>query len=200
MTRFFIARHGEAHYPTARGLMTNDGGELTELGWCQVHECGEKLRNSKIDALYSSTMTRAIESASGAGGVLGLGRDIVEGLQEYDIGNLEGLPYSDEHAKRVQSAWLNGDLGVGFPGGENGEQVIARFKGALGKLAERHPNDSVLIFSHGGVMALAIPHICQGTANDLAREQFIPNAVPAIISVENDAFILESWPGQPMGR
>ena len=68
--RVFLARHGEAAYETA--LLMDHGGTLTARGRAQARELGERLRAEKIAHVYSSTISRAVQTAELAAAVLGV--------------------------------------------------------------------------------------------------------------------------------
>ena len=65
------------------------------------------------------------------------------------------------------------------PGAESGREVIDRFRDALETIADQHRGEQVLVFTHGAIMSLVVPHLSYNVRDDLAYLQFIPNAVPA---------------------
>lgn len=90
---------------------------------------------------------------------------------------------------------MNGDLRAGFPGGETGAHIIERFREAVETISEAHRGERVVVISHGGVMSLAVPRLSVNVRDDLARRQFLPNAVPAVIDVEGHEMRVVTWPG-----
>ena len=98
--RVFLARHGEAEYETE--LLMDHGGSLTTTGRAQARELGEKLRSERIAHVYSSTMSRAVQTAELAAGVLGVEVTVREGLVELGArrgprGTGRGRASFDEH-------------------------------------------------------------------------------------------------------
>ncbi|GAB3588144.1 histidine phosphatase family protein [Calidifontibacter terrae] len=193
-TRLLIARHGDAEYPV-HGVITDDGGWLTDKGRGQVANLATSLAASEIRVIFTSTMNRAQQSGEIAAQILQVPVHHVEGLQEYAAGDFQGLPYGDPKAQAVFGAWLDGDLKRGFPGGETGEQVVTRYREALDDVADRVGAHRALVFSHGGVMSLAIPRLSRNVRDDLAKERFLPNCVPAEVDVVRDNWQVVSWPG-----
>lgn len=193
-TRLLIARHGDAEY-AVHGVLSDDGGWLTDKGKAQAQALAESLVGQDIEAVFTSTVERAIESGAIAAQVLGVAAHEVVGLQEFAAGDFSGLPYNDPRPQAVFNAWLAGDLDAGIPGGETGHQVVARYKAALEDVAHRVGTARVLVFSHGGVMSLVIPRLSHNVRNDLARERFLPNCVPAEVDVARDHWNVVSWPG-----
>lgn len=144
-----IARHGEAEFAVP-GVLSDDGGRLTPRGRAQVHHLAGQVRPRRIAAVYSSRMGRAVESAELAAAELGLHPVVVNGLQEFSVGDLAGVSVHDARAQHVFDGWLLGDLDIGCPGAEDGHHVVRRFAQALGDIADLHRGETVLVFAHGG--------------------------------------------------
>ncbi|WP_052595207.1 histidine phosphatase family protein [Luteipulveratus mongoliensis] len=193
-TRLLVARHGDAEY-AVHGVLSDDGGWLTDKGRSQAAELATTLRDRGVTAVYTSRMDRAVQTGQVAAGVLGVGERVIAGLQEYAVGDLAGVPYNDPRAQRVFNAWLADDLDVGIPGGETGHEVVDRVRDALDDIADAHPGETVLVVSHGGVMSLVIPRLSDNVRNDLAAKRFLPNCVPAEVDVARDRWQVISWPG-----
>ncbi|NMM23020.1 MAG: histidine phosphatase family protein [Phycicoccus sp.] len=189
-----VSRHGDAGY-AVEGVMSDDGGALTDKGRDQVRHLVERVRSRRVAAVYSSQMGRAVESAELAASELGLRALAVDGLQEFSVGDLAGVGIHDDRAQQVFGAWLHGDLAAAFPGAEDGQAVVKRFKGALEEIADRHRGETVLVFTHGGAMSLAIPRLSFNLRNDLAAQRFLPNCVPAEVEIDADGWRVVTWPG-----
>lgn len=194
--RLLIARHGDAEYATPRGVMTLDEGRLSALGREQVEHMAQNLRHENVAFVYSSRLARAEQSAQVVASALGVGTQSVGGLQEYEVGELVGRRYDDARAQEVFDAWMDGNLEAGFPGGETGLHIVERFRAALETIADQHRGETVVVFTHGGVMSLAVPRLARNVRNDLARRQYLPNAEPAEVLVDADGFRVVTWPGK----
>jgi len=196
-----IARHGEAQYAVP-GVLSDDGGMLTDRGRSQVGELSDSLRLRRVAAVYSSTMDRAVQSAELAAAALGLKPVVVDGLQELSVGGLAGVSTLDPRVQEVFDGWLAGDLDVGCPGAENGHAVIGRFRQALEEIVDNHRGETVLVFTHGGAMSLAIPWLSPAVGHGgpvrnalVSAQGFLPHAVPAEVEVDADGWRVLSWPG-----
>jgi broad specificity phosphatase PhoE len=189
-----VARHGDATYPVP-GVLTDDGGRLTDKGAAQATELAERLRSRRVAAVFTSTMNRAVETGRIMAERLGSPVRVIEGLQEFSVGDLAGVPYRDPRPQSVFDAWLDGDLSVGCPGAETGLDVVRRYEGALAGVADEFRGETVAVISHGGVMSLVLPRLADNTPNDLARQRLLPNCVPAELAVDGDGWLLVSWPG-----
>ncbi len=189
-----VARHGDARYPV-HGVLTDHGGSLTDLGRTQSVALATAVRARRVAAVYASTMARAEATGGIVADQLGLRLHVVAGLQEFSVGALEGVPYTDPRPQRIFEAWLDGDLDAAIPGGESGLEVIARYEAALGAIADVHRGETVVVISHGGVMSLSLPRLADNTPNDLARARFLPNCAPAELTADGDGWLLHAWPG-----
>lgn len=189
-----VARHGDADYPHAR-VLSDDGGWLTEKGKVQVKALVESLANRNLAAVYSSPMQRAVESGALAAELLDVRAGTVNGLEEFSVGALVGRDHDDPELMGVFDAWKAGHLGTFIPGGESGQAVLDRYHGALEEIADQHRGETVLVFSHGGVMSFALPRLGVNVRNDLAAQPFLPNCAVAEVSLDADGVVVHTWPG-----
>jgi probable phosphoglycerate mutase len=178
-----VARHGDADYPHAK-VLSDDGGWLTDKGKDQVRQLAESLRSQ-----------RAVESGALAAEVLGVESRAVDGLEEFSVGALAGRDHDDPELMGVFEAWKSGHLGTFIPGGESGKQALDRYRGALEEIADQHRGETVLVFTHGGVMSFCLPRMGRNVRNDLAAQLFLPNCAVAEISIDADDVTVVSWPG-----
>lgn len=188
-----IARHGEAA-DAVDGVQSGDGVWLTDRGRAQVRHLVEQVGSRRIAEVYSSTMHRAVQSAELASSGLGVPCILTDGLQEFSVGELGGVSYQDPQAKKVFDAWRHGDLAVACPGGEDGHAVVSRFKDTLEAIADTHRGETVLVFTHGGVMSVAVPRLSQNVRNDFAAQWPLPNCVVAEVQIDADGWRIVSWP------
>lgn len=167
--RIIVARHGEAEYETPE--MNATGGSLTTLGRQQSRDLGERLRPERVAAVVCSELSRAVQTAEIAAGVLGLPVRVRERLQEYPAGDFLGRPYEHGFFDAMVTSWLAGDLAAGVPGGETGRETADRVLGVLEDLADQFRGETVLVVSHGGVILALWGAIAPGSpmapGNDL---------------------------------
>lgn len=189
-----VARHGDADYPHAK-VLSDDGGWLTDKGKEQVRSLAESLRSRNIARVWTSRLQRAVESGVIAADLLGVESHAIDGLEEFPVGALAGRDHDDPELLGVFEAWKAGHLGTFIPGGESGEQVLDRYRAALEEIADQHRGESVLVFTHGGVMSFCLPRMGRNVRNDLAAQQFLPNCAVAEISIDADDVVVLSWPG-----
>jgi 2,3-bisphosphoglycerate-dependent phosphoglycerate mutase len=189
-----VSRHGDAEYGHP-SVLSDEGGWLSEQGQVQVAGLADLLAPRRVARVYTSTMERAVESGAIAARVLGVDAAEVDGLQEYSVGALAGRPNDDPELRSVFRSWLHGDLDRRIPGGESGVEVLERYRDALQQIADQHRGETVLVFSHGGVMSFALPRLSETVRNDLVERGFLPNCVPAEVEVDGDGIRVLGWPG-----
>jgi broad specificity phosphatase PhoE len=191
-----VTRHGDAEYGHPARL-SDEGGWLSDRGREQVRALAESLRERNVGRVVTSTMQRAVESGAVAAEVLGVGVLELDGLQEFSVGALEGRPFDDPELASVYKAWRHGDLGRFIPGGESGLDVMTRYREALQYVADLHRGETVLVFTHGGVMSFVLPRLTVPVREDLVGRGFLPNCEPAEVEVDGDGFRVLAWPGSP---
>ena len=189
-----VARHGDADYPHAK-VLSDDGGWLTDTGTAQVRALADAVAPRRVAAVYTSALQRAVESGVVAAEALGVRSRVVRGLEEVSVGALAGRDHDDPELLGVREAWKAGHLGTFVPGGESGEAVLDRYRSAIQEIADLHRGETVLVFSHGGVMSFALPRMGHNVRNDLAAQQFLPNCAVAEVAVDADDVAIVSWPG-----
>jgi broad specificity phosphatase PhoE len=143
VTTILLARHGETDWNREGRWQGWADPPLNELGRQQAAELAEQLRETPFDAVYTSDLKRAHQTAEIVAAPHGVPVIVDRGLREIDIGSWSGLtsPEIDERFPgRVR------------PDGETQEQHAARVVAAAERIAREHPDQRILIVTHGGTM------------------------------------------------
>lgn len=158
MTRLYLARHGATPLSTEDRFSGADGVELSDDGRVQCARLGARLVDEKIDAIYSSNYSRAIESARIAGAPLGMAPTVRDGLREISHGHWEGLTrreveqrFRDEYA-----AWEEDPFTFAPSGGESGVSVLARALPVIRELVTTHEGQRILVVSHKATIRIVL--------------------------------------------
>ena len=150
-----------------RGIATGWlDGELSEEGRRLAHELGERRCDDGIDAVYTSDLRRAVETAeiAFAGSGIPVYRDVR--LRECDYGELNGAPAAEVAAQRSRR------VDEPFPGGESYRQAVERVRSFLAELAPTYDQARVLVIGHGATR-FALDHLVNGRSlEELVDEQF----------------------------
>jgi alpha-ribazole phosphatase/probable phosphoglycerate mutase len=125
---------------------------LSQKGQEQLQAKLNSIRNLTAEALYTSPLKRALESAEVAGELFQLRPTVSSALREINFGNLEGLSYSQIEKMYPQEykLWMERPTKVKFPGGESFAEMKTRVLGFQGVLLHTHANKTVVLVSHGG--------------------------------------------------
>jgi broad specificity phosphatase PhoE len=137
MTTLLLVRHGETDWNADGRLQGQTDRPLSDFGRRQARQLAEELADEELEAIYSSDLVRARETAEIVGERMGLPVVLDPDLREKDWGTWEGLtPVERDRVDFV---------------GESTEAHQERMLHALRGISARHPGDGrVLIVTHGG--------------------------------------------------
>jgi 2,3-bisphosphoglycerate-dependent phosphoglycerate mutase len=139
VTTLLLVRHGETDWNADGRLQGQTDRPLSEFGRRQARQLAHELTGEELDAIYSSDLARAHETAEIVGDRLGLPVALDPDLREKDWGTWEGL--TSVERDRVEFV------------GESTEAHQRRMLRALRRIAERHTDGGrVLVVTHGGSM------------------------------------------------
>jgi broad specificity phosphatase PhoE len=149
MTDFLLIRHG--HTPTVdrliSGRMAHIG--LTPEGWAQAERLAERLACEHLDAILTSPLQRARETAEPLARRHGLSPRIEEGLNEIASGAWEGREFVDLEQDVAWRRFNTFRTGTRIPGGELIVEVQARMASTLERLRSAEPDARIALVSHG---------------------------------------------------
>src|SRR5215210_1445857 len=100
-------------------MLMDHGGSLTTAGRAQAGDLAERLRPARIAHVYSSTSSRAVQTAELAAAVLGVEVTVREDLVELALGEALGLEAGGGYFDEAMNAWLAGDVDAKAPGSES---------------------------------------------------------------------------------
>lgn len=193
-TTILVARHADAEYESHH--WADEGGSLTTQGRAQAAALGERVAAGEVTRVWTSTYARAVQTAEIAAAHLRVPVTTREGLREFSVGSLAGSRADDPFADTYR-AWLDGDLERRLPGGETGAELRFRMHHVLHEIAERHPGETVLAVSHGGLMRLTLPLIVtREPADPPAR---LGNCAVVEIVVDEHHWTCRHWPQDAPG-
>jgi broad specificity phosphatase PhoE len=157
-TRLYLVRHGATQLTAEDRFAGSTGVDLSDEGRWQATKLGERLEQEGITAVYSSPLSRALETARIASGALKLPIEERDGLREIHHGHWEGMArsvveqqFADEYA-----AWEEDPFTFAPEGGESGVAVLARALPVIRDIVTRHPGQHVLVVSHKATLRLLL--------------------------------------------
>ena len=153
-TTLILLRHGETEWNLTGRWQGQDANTLlTERGREQAQVVARRLRSYPIEAIYSSDLSRAFETAQIVGEMLGLEPLPEPGLRESDIGAWTGLTWEDittRFPEQVAAMFAGQDVRRG--GGETYAELHERLQAAVDAIIARHPGQTVLVVTHGAAL------------------------------------------------
>lgn len=153
-----LARHGRTVWHAEHRYAGVSDIALTDEGRRQAVRLGEWAARHPVDAVWTSTLSRAVETAEPACEALGLPPMREHGLRECDFGVLEGRTLEEFAAEDpVRAEAYRADPVVNaFPGAEDPRVAAARGTVALRRIAEAHQGRRVLVVTHNTLLRLVL--------------------------------------------
>ena len=156
-----FVRHGETDWNRERRVQGSTGAALNDAGREQAKGLARLLWEVPLQAVYSSTLPRAVETASYVAGPHSLGVTTDPRLNEIDHGEWEGMAEAELPDLPLYLRWREDPASWALPGAEPLEAVRDRAIAAMRDILGRHPdgNGLVAVVSHQIVLALLKCHV-----------------------------------------
>lgn len=179
--RLIITRHGET-IENKKGMLLGQStpGKLSEQGIEQAKRLAERLKDERIDAIYSSNLARAADTANA---ISKHHPDVpvkfVNELKEMNFGSMEGrlLTEMGFQNKDYQKVILNSK-------GESVEQLYSRAERFIHDILKKHPNETVLLVAHGAINLAIIAAATNKKPKDIAEMNIHGNTSVTIIEMD----------------
>jgi broad specificity phosphatase PhoE len=158
ITRLLLVRHG-ATMATEEGRFSgSSGAELSEEGRRQATRLSERLAPQRLTAIYTSPLSRAMDTARIVAGHCGLDLGVRDELREISHGRWEGLKREDVERQYPDEyrAWEADPFTFAPAGGESGVSVLARALPVVREVVTGHPGGCVLVVSHKATLRLIL--------------------------------------------
>jgi len=173
-----LVRHGESEWHAENRYAGHTDIALTKLGHAQAIDLKEWAVALKPISIYSSDLSRAIDTARPSAESLGLKIQIEERLREVNFGKIEGLTPAEMESQypELRKNFVKSPAGTLMPGGESGELALGRAMHVINEIVRRARDGDVLIVCHGTIMRLIACDLL-GIEPDEYRRAFpaIPN-------------------------
>ncbi|MEO8250137.1 MAG: histidine phosphatase family protein [Burkholderiales bacterium] len=156
--RIIAIRHGETAWNAGGRIQGQLDIELNARGRWQAAQVARAIADSaaqqSIDAIYSSDLLRASQTAKPLADALGCSLATDASLRERGFGAFEGQTFEQITARWPDQAerWRQRDPEFAPEGGESLVIFRERVLRSVGALAARHPGQQIAVVSHGGVM------------------------------------------------
>ncbi|MEX2226658.1 MAG: histidine phosphatase family protein [Dehalococcoidia bacterium] len=176
--RLVLIRHGETEHNRGQLTLGRADVPLNERGRAQARSLAASFLRAP-DAIVSSPLARALDTARSIARATGATIAIDDGLIEMDVGAMEHLTSAElraGHADFLQQ-WMSRDCGdARMPGGETLREVQDRAWASIERLHGEHPEGEVIVVSHNFVILMVI---CRALALPIADFRHIRQALAA---------------------
>jgi broad specificity phosphatase PhoE len=179
LNRIYWVRHGENWANLTKEFSCRKiDYSLTPRGQLQARQTGAYLAGQGIQAVYSSPLKRAIQTAEHIAGPLGLQVQIVEDLRELNVGTLEDqLPTPEAWALHdsILMEWTRGEISRSLPGGEDYPTLWKRMANAFRTFVGGQEDRRIAVVAHGGSLFCTLHDLCPGEDIRRLRSSEHPN-------------------------
>lgn len=193
-TRLCIVRHGETAWNAEHRVQGQLDIPLNEIGLRQAQAVGMVLKEERFDVIYSSDLVRARQTADPISNFLSLKILLEKDLRERHYGIFERLTYAEVKVRYPEdyARFEARDPEYAFRTGESLKDFSARSIKIITAIADRHHGQSILVFTHGGVLDKLYRFIT-GLPIGAQRNFGIPNAGLNRIEVAPAGWQIRSW-------
>ncbi len=153
-----LMRHGETDWNRKKIFRGTHDIPLNENGEAQARQIAGVIASRKVDAAYSSPLSRALETAKIALQAHGIGVTIHEGLKDINYGHWTGMEeeavareWPDEYAQ-----WVKEPHRARPPGGDTLQDVFDRAFAAVESLVQEHDGQTIALFGHRVINKLQV--------------------------------------------
>ena len=196
MGSWYIARHGETEWNRTGRIQGHSDVPLNERGRLQVRMLAKRLAGYGFSAVYTSDLSRGIESSQAIIEGSGTSIETDSDLREFSYGEWEGLTL--EEAETRDPTDFAKRMGLGYnafaaPGGEDTAKILERVRRFYMKAVKRHSDaDDLLIVAHGGpIRALLVCLL--GLTDDHFWRFRVDCAGLSVVNSQPNGHILERW-------
>lgn len=150
MTRIYLIRHAQSVGNLYRRVLGWYDGGVTRLGWEQIAALEKRFQGLTVDAVYSSDLLRARQTAQAAAGSRGLPIRPDAAFREINVGVFTNVPYGElrYHHPQLYADFFSYSPRWAPREGESFQQVADRITPAFFRVAREHPGQTVAVFSH----------------------------------------------------
>jgi probable phosphoglycerate mutase len=153
-TRIFLLRHGQTAWNAEARIQGQLDIPLDATGLWQAERLALALQDEGIQALFSSDLQRARQTAAPLAAVINVAVQVDAALRERGFGHFEGSTYAEIEARWPEDTlrWRLREPDFGPGGGEPLQAFYERSVQAVQTLAERHAGQTLAVVAHGGVL------------------------------------------------
>ena len=185
METFFLLRHGETAWNKRRRVIGRLEVPLNRVGLEQSRRMAKLLADLQLDAIYTSPLRRAVQTAEIV--ARRNGRTVIpdQNLTEFAFGRWAGHRYDDLIRSPRYRRFLTAPLTTQVPGGETIRDVQRRAVAAVKRAVREFPRGRILLVSHGDVIRAILCHYLRLPLGEFRRLR-VDNGALAVFDSDGD--------------
>jgi len=149
-TELILIRHGETEWNAVGRIQGHRAVDLNARGHQQAQAVAKRLKTEEFDALYTSDLSRAAQTAE----AIQTGHPITTDtrLREWDLGVLAGLTAQEAETQypKAYAIYRDSRIDDRIPQGESIRDRYTRVTTRLEEITSRHPDQRIVVVTHGG--------------------------------------------------
>ena len=192
-TTLILVRHGESRANNEKFFAGQLDVELSSLGFKQADLTAEYIASTyKVDKIYSSSLSRAYDTAKAISKRVGVPIISSDALREINSGEWQGLHFDKLQKKYAvsYSVWIN-DIGKAqTPSGESVKELYDRIWGAIDGIARENPDGTVVISTHATPIRAIICKLHGYSAEEMKNISWGSNASVTVVMYDGGRWSL----------
>ena len=159
-TEIILIRHGETEWNSQKRMQGHSNSDLSSVGQAQIQALGQWMKNVPFDLIYSSDSLRAKQTAEAITQFSGHELQFDQRLREKNLGVFEGLTSEDARERHPEVFRLFKTAGSTYviDEGESTQQLQDRALEIVNEIRIKHPEERVLLVTHGGFIRVVMKH------------------------------------------
>lgn len=189
-TRLILVRHAEAEGNKVRKFHGWTDSSITEKGHLQAQRVAERLKDVDIDVLYSSSLTRTLQTAEYISMVKSLPIIRTDKLKEINGGDWEGQTWLELQEKwpEAHETWENRPHEHKMPNGESMEEFQGRLICEVMKIIKANSGRNICIVTHGTAIRALLCHFRACSLEEMINVAWCDNTAITILDYEEPYF------------
>ncbi len=159
-TEIILIRHGETEWNSQKRMQGHSNSDLSLVGQAQIQALGQWMKNVPFDLIYSSDSLRAKQTAEAITQFSGHELQFDQRLREKNLGVFEGLTSEEARERHPEVFRLFKTAGSTYviDEGESTQQLQDRALEIVNEIRIKHPEERVLLVTHGGFIRVVMKH------------------------------------------
>ncbi|HEY9063046.1 MAG TPA: histidine phosphatase family protein [Pseudobacteroides sp.] len=191
-TRLILVRHAQAEGNVREEFHGWTDGDITKKGHLQAQCAATRLKDFKLDVLYSSPLKRAVDTAQYISYESNLPVIKREGLKEINGGDWDGLSWKELQTRWPEEfeIWSGKPHMHRMPNGESMMEFLTRLVNELGFIMLNNRGKNICIVTHGMAIRVLMSYFHGVKLENTPEIKWIGNASITVIDYEDDKFIV----------